>query len=397
VRRALALATLALAACGKLQGFGGVVPPLVTFNVAFTDPAKVLPQGIAGTSSLQVGLVWGAQWLTEPFCVLPTNATMAVIAAGCRDPFGFVPARVSASAPVGADGTAALPLFQLPSADVLIGDVTARVAYASVVVYDDRNGNGTLDLSQPHRAPSGRDDGPDTNDVADATDVIYGASFLTMKAFDQRVAYREGAFDETSTFYPRVGCGDPPKGFSVVAASGLSADKALAGTLAGTCGALNQCDMETDLSMCSQTSPSGTPISIAARAPAEVDEVGCDVPTDDGSSRYREPPVDDPGIADAERVWACAPLSPFGTSGVAGTDGGAADGGTDGSAADAGAADGGAGATTSLIQLVVSGLPTDRCKGLTHYTLRGCRESVTCALPDWDFTAKPPSWWPCPR
>ena len=50
---------------------------------------------------------------------------------------------------------------------------------------------------------------------------------------------------------------------------------------------------------------------------------------------------------------------------------------------------------SNLLQLVVSGLPTDHCKGLTHYTLRGCREDVSCAVPDWDFTANRPSWWPC--
>ena len=55
-----------------------------------------------------------------------------------------------------------------------------------------------------------------------------------------------------------------------------------------------------------------------------------------------------------------------------------------------------AGDQPNLIQLVVSGRPTDRCKGLTHYTLRGCREDVSCAVPDWDFTANPPAWWPCP-
>jgi len=386
VRRVLALAatTLALAACGnKLQGFGGAEPPLVTFNVAFTgDLAPLRPPGIAGTRSLQVGLAWGAQWLTEPFCVLPpeSDAAAAVIAAGCRDPFGFVPARVSASAPIAADGTASLPLFQLPSADILVGDVTARVAYASLVVYDDQNGNGTLELSEPRRAPSGRGDGRDMNDTADSTDIIYGASFLTMTAPDQRVAYREGAFNATGAFYPRAGCGDPPPGFSIISAGGFTTDRAIAATLAGTL-------PQEDPTLCAEK-PSGTVVSISARAPADVDEVDCDEPTNDGSSRYREPPVDDPDLAD--RVWACAHLPSFDTGGGFG---GAADGG----ASDGGTTDGGTNVASSLTQLVVSGLPSDRCKGLTHYTLRGCRESVTCALPDWDFTANPPSWWKCPR
>ena len=381
MRRALALATLALAACGKLQGFGGPVPPLVTFNAAFTgDLASVLPPGIAGARSLQVGLVWGAQWLTEPFCVLPPEsaAAKAVIDAGCRDTYGFVPARVDVSAPVAADGTAALPLYQLPSADILIGDVTARVAYASLVVYDDRDDNHTLSLSQPHRLPSGGDDGPPMTDSPDSVDIIYGASFLSMTMPDHRVAYREGAFNTNGAFYPRAGCGDPPKGFSIVAAGGFTPASAIAATLAGTL-------PQEDPAMCSEEQ-SATVVPIAAQAPTVVDEVGCDERTDDGSSRYREPPVDAPDLTD--RVSACAHLSTFETGGLAGFDGGAADGG---------AADGGAGLETSIVQLVVSGRSTDRCKGLTHYTLRGCRESVTCALPDWDFTANPPSWWKCPQ
>jgi hypothetical protein len=384
VRRALALATLALAACGKLQGFGGTEPPLVTFNVSFTgDLAPLRPPGDTGEKSLKVAVVWGAQWLTEPFCVLPPESAdaAAVIAAGCRDPFGFVPARVDASALIAADGTASLPLLQLPTADVLVGDVTARVAYASLVVYDDRDLSKTLELSEPHRAPSGRGNGPGMQDMADSIDIVYGASFLTMTAPDQRVAYREGAFNTNSAFYPRFECGPPPDGFSVVAAGGFSAASAVKATFLGML-------PKEDPATCTETSPSTTLVTVAARAPADVEEVGCEEPTNDGSSRYREPPVDDPGLAD--RVWACAHLPSFDPGGGIG---GAADGG----AADGGTADGGTNAASSLVQLVVSGLPTDRCKGLTHYTLRGCRESVTCALPDWDFTATPPSWWTCPR
>jgi hypothetical protein len=67
----------------------------------------------------------------------------------------------------------------------LVGDVTARVAYGSLVVFDDRNGNGTLDLALPHRAASGRGDrggGPGGGNVADSPDVIYGASLYRCTA-----------------------------------------------------------------------------------------------------------------------------------------------------------------------------------------------------------------------
>jgi hypothetical protein len=87
---------------------------------------------------------------------------------------------------------------------------------------------------------------------------------------------------------------------------------------------------------------------------------------DDSSVRYRRPPTDAPDFTN--RLTACAHLPAFD-----------------------------AGGQSSLIQLVVSGRSTDRCESLTHYTLRGCRENVACAIPDWDFTMSPPSWWPCPQ
>ena len=373
----LATVTLALGACGKLQGFGGPVPPLVTFNVSFSgDLTSLRPPGITSDHALKVALVWGAQWLTEPFCILSAESpdAAAVIAAGCRDTFGFVPARVDQSAPLVA-GQASLSLNQLPTADVLVGDVTSRVGYGSLVVYDDRNDDMTLDLSEPHHTPTGGDRGDrNDNETADAIDIIYGASFLTMIASDERVAYREGA-PPTGAFYPRAGCAPPDPGFSIVGASGFTAAAARTATLMG------MLPQEEDLNAC-MTEPASTVVNVAAHAPADVDEVGCDESATDGNPRYNQPPVAQPDFTG--RVTACAHLPSFDTGGSTGADGGV---------------DGGASAS-SLIQLVVSGrVATDRCKGLTHYVLRGCRESVSCGLPDWDFTKDPTAaipWWPCP-
>ncbi|HEY2729141.1 MAG TPA: hypothetical protein VGK52_04315 [Polyangia bacterium] len=362
-----ALLALGLTACGKVQGFGGPAPPLVSFDVTFTgDLAALRPPGIQAEQQLRVALVWGDQWLTEPFCVLKAESpdAAAVIAAGCRDPFGFVPANVAASVPLALDGPTTLTLEQLPSADLLVGDVTSRVAYGSFVVFDDRGGNGagngTLDLSQPQRAASGRGDrggGPNGDNVADALDVIYGASFVTMTMPDRRVAYREGAFTPTA-FYPRGGCSAPRPGFSVVGAGGFSMAPDLASALAGALPAERSCF---------DSAPDDTVTAIAAQAPAHVEEVGCDERTADSSTRYREPPESAPDFGG--RVMACAHLPSFDTGGM--------------------------GTPSTLIQLVLSGHASDHCKGLTHYTLRGCRESVTCSVPDWDFTATPPAWWPC--
>ena len=358
------LAPLLAAGCGELKGFEGEATPLATFEVAFQgDLAPLLPAGITNVHALRVALVWGAQWLTEPFCVLPAESTevAAVIEAGCRDPFGFVPNLVSVSAPVEVDVPAKLTMTQLPAADVMVGDITARVAYGSLVVFDDRNDSGTLEMAQLFRSFDGDREGPPGIFVPGGPpDIIYGASFVTMTEPDRRVAFREGAFDALSAFYPRAGCEPPTPGFSVLAAGGFTAEAALAALLGG---GLPPEDPE----KCAVSAPADTTIAIAARPPAELLEIGCLERRDDSSVRYREPPPSSPGLID--HAWACAHLPTFGS--------------------------GGGGPASDLIQLVVSGRATDRCKFLSHYTLRGCFDDVNCVSPEWDFTANPPAWWPC--
>jgi hypothetical protein len=373
----LAIAAAALAGCGDLQGFGGPTPPLVSFQVLVNgDLAPLRPPGVTSEQSLQVALVWGDQWQTEPFCILPAQspdpATAQMIedvkSAGCRDPFGFVPLLVAASLPVTIGVPTTLPLYDLPSADVMIGDITSRVAYASLVVYDDRDNSGTLELALPHRTPAGGlGDGDRRNrDTPDSADVVYGASFVTMTAPDQRVAFREGAFTQ-SGFYPRVNCGPPlvadgqSSGFSVLSAGGfIDPPDPLTVAMAGGL-------PEENAATCRELKPDdpASVISFDVQAPASVKEVACLERTTDSSVRYREPPTDMPDFTG--RLTVCAHLPAFD-----------------------------AGSQSSLVQLVVSGRPQDRCVGLTHYTLRGCRENVACPVPDWDFTAKPPAWWTCP-
>jgi hypothetical protein len=369
VRRRVALGfwALVLSACGKLQGFGGPAPPLVSFEVTFNgDLAPLRPTGVTEERSLRVALVWGAQWLTEPFCVLPAEtfaeppglSTPAdVIKMGCRDTFGFIPAAVAASVPLAPSGPTTLTLEQLPSADLLVGDITARVAYGTFVVFDDRDLSGTLELAFPHRTASGGRRGDFNQDPTDSMDVVYGASFWTMTAPDRRAAYHEGG-PVSGAFYPRMGCDPLGPGFSVVGAGGFSEavgrDAALKGQLPPE-----------EPAGCFAATPDATTIDVIAQAPATVEEVSCDERTQDSSIRYREPPDSKPDLSD--RLAACAHLPTFDTGSQPST----------------------------LIQLVVTGRATDRCKGLTHYTLRGCRENVNCQVPDWDFTATPPTWWPC--
>lgn len=372
-----------LPACGKLQSFGGGEPPLVTFNVMFSgELAPLRPPGVTTEPSLRVALVWGQQWLQEPFCILPpeSEAAAALIAAGCRDPFGFVPASVDVSVPIAIGENTSLPLLYLPTPDLLVGDITGRVGYASLVVYDERGGSPTLDLSQPHQAPLGSDgrrggNNAPVDQTADSADIIYGASFVTMTAPDQRVAYLEGKF-VASAFYPRSGCAPPHDGFSVLGAGGFDAATALVISAAGeqppedpaSCTSANanpKADPEADPT----ANPTGPVVSIVARAPEDLAELDCDERRADSSIRYHEPPATSPDLV--HRQSACVHLPSFDTAGTGGT-------------------------PSTVIQLVVSGLPGDRCKGLTHYTLRGCRQDPVCTVPDWDITATPPAWWPCP-
>jgi len=354
-------AAAALAGCGDLKGLGGPVPPLVTFQILVNgDLAPLRPPGVTSEQSLQVALVWGAQWQTEPFCILPAESpdAAAVIAAGCRDPFSFVPALVGANVPVTIGVPTTLSLSSLPAASVMVGDLSSRVAYGSLVVYDDRDANGTLDLAMPHRTARGGRRADEETDTPDSPDIVYGASFITMTAPDQRIAYVEGISFRPSAFYPRAGCQDPALGFSVLTAGGFSAAAALASAVTGIL-------PPEDPASCANETPDTAVITFGVQAPASVQEVSCVEPANDSSVRYREPPANMPDFTG--RLTACAHLPVFDAKDQ-----------------------------STLIQLVVSGRPQDRCVGLTHYTLRGCRENVDCPVPDWDFTASPPAWWPCP-
>ncbi|MFT3693038.1 MAG: hypothetical protein QM831_07845 [Kofleriaceae bacterium] len=360
------LSFAALASCGDVKGFGSDVPPLATVNLQIAgDPSSYDPN-----ADIHVAFVWGEQWLVEPMCILPAeNAdAQAVIDAGCRDPFGFVPSRVEAVVPASANGATTIDLYSLPGADVLVGDVTARVAYASLVAFDDTDHDGVLSLARPNRPPNngmGMGMGSGSNDLpTESRDNVLGASFISMTRPDQRVAFREGAFSAVAAFYPRKGCGDPPDAFSVLAAGGFTADAAIAATLAGTL-------PDEDPATCSESSLA-TPISIGVSQPdpdlaKALPELRCTERTTDSSVRYREP--EDMPDMDG-RTFACVHTPSFGTP-------------------------------STTVEFVITGKNTDSCVGLTHYVLRGCAADPNCTTPEWDHSTAtgsgPPDWWPCPE
>lgn len=367
--RGLACAVVVLTGCDDLVGLGGSVPPLARIQVEVTGDLEPLRPAytLGETPRLRVALVWAAQWAPEPFCVLPPTSEDAgfVIEAGCPDNFGFVPERVGPSVAVEPGDPAILELVSLPAADVMIGDVTARIAYGSLVVYDDRDDDGTLELQESRRFGMDDDfdeeggDFDDDDEDHEDDDVIYGASLVSMTAPDQRVAFREGEFISSLPFYPRAGCPEPRRGFSLLSAGGFSEAEAIAAVLRGE---LPPQDPET----CVEAPLDGASVTIPLELPGPLRQVGCEGRREDGTTRYDDPPGGDPALTG--RPWACADLPSFGEP-----------------------------APEGVQQLVVAGVSTDACRRVTHFVLRGCENDALCEVPEWDLTDDPPAWWPCDR
>lgn len=362
IRPTSILLLASVSACGNLDGFGGEVPALSTFAFEIIGDFEAVRATDASNESLHVAVVWGAQWLPEPLCVLPPESAevAALVAAGCRDPLSFVPDRASATVPARPNEPGSVSLFALPSSDVMVGTVTGRIAYASLVVFDDRDGTGALELSRSRNVPGG-DEGhvePGDEDPPPGADLVYGASFVTMTEPDVRIVLREGTYNERAAFYPRFGCGEPAPGFSIAAAGGFTTQAAISATLAGSVPAQ-------DPATCREEDPEEVVVPISLRSPAQVSELRCVGRRGDSSVRYRQPPVEPPALTN--RVTACAKVPRFGSD-----------------------------EAEDIVQLVVSSRSDEPCKGLTHYLLRGCEEDAACVLPEWDITATPPAWWTCP-
>lgn len=354
-----ALLVTTLAGCGDLVGFGGDVPPLVTIHIEATGDFEAVRVPNATNEDLRVSLVWGTQWLPEALCFLPPESpeVAATVAAGCRNPLSFTPDRVTSGAALSPNVPTELSLYELPSAEVMFGDVTARVAYGSLVVYDDRDHTGTLELARARRLPTR---GFDPEQDAPTNDVVYGASFIAMTEADTRLAYREGAFIETG-YYPRHGCGAPLPAFSTLTAGGFSLLDAVIATMNNTL-------PSQDPATCAESKPEQSTVAIPLRQTAQVREAGCEQRRKDSSVRYREPPADPPDLTG--HAYACAKIPTLGGDSTK---------------------------TDGIIQLVVATRPEETCQGITHYTLVGCdRGDLGCDTPEWDYRATPPAWWPCP-
>src|SRR6185436_12225977 len=95
------------------------------------------------------------------------------------------------------------------------GTLEQRVAYGSLVLFDDVNDNERLNLTGgcPRRR-NGEMRPPDMPMKA-PREPLQAASFVTLTSAQTRIAYVEGDFDADSFFYPHPSCAElPPRGFS---------------------------------------------------------------------------------------------------------------------------------------------------------------------------------------
>ena len=396
---------LAIAGCtAELTGLDADATPLAELQVQVTGDLQAFRplDTLKETPRLRLGLLWGAQVQADPFCLpLPGDASMTTVrVAGCRDPFGFSMARLGPSVALEPGKLARLPLMDLPLADLLIGDLTARVAYASVVVYDDRNGNGVLDLWRATEFPSGDTMGPGKGGqgggmggdpapvVVEKLDLVYAASFVSMTQPDRRLAYREGGYDSLSFYYPRWGCPDPPKGFSLVGAGGFDLMALITGLFKPGASGVTLPQMASE--SCSSADLASSILELPLQPTPTFQDLICARRAGSGMSSgiiasgsvtYREPPVK---TLPLDKIsWACAPVAQGGSAGKGGM----------GQAAGGGSTPLGQ-PKPAIVELIVSGLPGG-CRTLTHYIPRGCSTDPYCDEPEWE-PAAPPSWWPCP-
>jgi hypothetical protein len=352
---ACAFADAASFGCSDLQRFDGEVPPLTTLHVTVTGDFEAVR--IADTQNLRVAVVWADQWFSERTCTtLPDTPELATfLTTGCRHPLFFTPRRAGASLALEPNVPFEFPLFALPGGDVMIGALSARIAYASLVVFDDRDSSGELELRRMQRPPYADTTGPREDEFDDDNtegDIVYGASFVAMTEPDTRLAFREGGFNPAWAFYPREGCGEPPPHFGVLAAGGFSLLEAF------TAASESRLPAQ-DPATCVEGTPATHPFEIALRPPVEVQEVACEQRSTSGTVRYYKPPSDPIDLSD--RSFLCRRVP-----------------------------------ETEITELVVTQRAADPCHGLTHYVLRGCddAERLDCTAPEWDLAA--PDWWPCP-
>lgn len=211
-RRLTTLAIAAVLGCGEgVHGIAHEAGALLTLEVR-VDPA-IDNRIERADPNMRAGIVWAALPTFQGYCLsfgvnplLPGRpVTSSVAQVGCRDPFDVIAGDVDFSVPFDiASGVADVAVTALPGAEVLARGEESVIAYASVVLFDDVDGDGELTLSEQC---GGR--------VSE--DRVYASSWSSLRRPQERFVFREGVFDPPDSYYPAPECkGEPPpEGFSI--------------------------------------------------------------------------------------------------------------------------------------------------------------------------------------
>lgn len=146
-------------------------------------------------SPLLAVLVWAGRVAVHPLCL--THPDEPLIAAGCPDPYGVFTGDLEMAVPLDLDseGTFALVLPRLPKINVSVGDAVTRIAYGSLLVVEDVDGDGVANyVAQATQTQGRRPGGGPAEEPAPAlpTDRVLAASFFNLKRPQQRLVFREG-------------------------------------------------------------------------------------------------------------------------------------------------------------------------------------------------------------
>ena len=238
----LSLIGLSSLSCGDpLIGNQESLSSLMTLKVELLPPFEnARPSG-----PVRVGVLWLDTGAPDAWCSIHAGITLglppsagfgaeagsaplspelaSITAERCRDPLGVTPALAGESAPVpaellGSGGVIELPLTRLPSAEVLYGAPNARLGYATVVLFEDLDGDATLTISEPKGWRRGGRRGGRDEELPEP-DRVWGASFQSVTTPHQRLVYHEGKQVESLLFYPTAGCPPLPKGFAILESS----------------------------------------------------------------------------------------------------------------------------------------------------------------------------------
>ena len=352
------LGVWALVGCGSVNDLSMPSAPLATVR-ARVDLAAVSAK--AAGRPLIAALVWARLPSVPRLCLrYPDDADLQAM---CPDPFGVFPGAIESTTPLepAGDGTITFLLDHLPSANVLVGTDVDHVAYATILVGADSDGSGQLSLRPADANGGGRGNGEASTKPSDE---LLAASFMTLKADQQRLSFREGSFDALTLFYPLPACGVPPAGFSVISTGAYTDPSA-------TC---RMTELETVIDV---------PVIDGDAAKA----MACRASGGGAGNNGNNGRIEEAGAGVAQIGGGGA--GPGGGNGNGNGGGPGGQGGQDGK----GAPDFSKAHCLSQTLAVIAGQGS--CPAFTAYALVGCADDAECETPEWDHREDPPEGWPC--